>query len=287
MWNQVEKAETLPIDAFHLLKVYREGDFGLFEHLLKTSEDIEYTLSLFIQFVSLLHEGLVVTAWVSDECEANIRIELSEKTSQNLQIALFVILYFERLARTQVKEGVLFRQVLIPEELESKREVLEKRLDCCVLSSKDDCLGFVVHLDQFKMEKTYAASQINLFLLAQAQTKITPVNGKYSFETKLYGLLREKLAKGDRVSLKGISQSMGMSSRTLQRKLSFKNIYFKDMVEIVRREIIETLMSRGDAELLQNRELLSKLGYQSPTSLYRLRERMMFEGNDDSWRGSS
>ncbi|NCN41656.1 AraC family transcriptional regulator [bacterium] len=274
IWVDVEEGGVRSVDAVKLLEVAKDGDFGLFEHLLKTCGDVEYALTLFIQFLPLLHEGLMAHAWVTDEGEAHVCIELRERSPQSLQMALFAISLWERLVRPMAGDKVLFRQIWVPEDLGVLREVVEKRLGCCVLASNRDDLGFVLQTDQFKKQTANEPTKINLFLLAQAEEKLTHVKSKYSFQTRLYSLVREQLLQGKRVTLRDMSRAMGMSPRTLQRKLSQKELFFKDLIEIARREIIENLMSRGEGELLQNREVVSKLGYQSTTSLYRLRERM-------------
>jgi AraC-like DNA-binding protein len=80
------------------------------------------------------------------------------------------------------------------------------------------------------------------------------------------GLLVERLSDHQQLKLRAISKRMGMSTRTLQRRLKFCGIDFEELVDETRRSQALRLMSEGTHTMT---EIAYRIGYSDPAHFTR------------------
>ncbi len=78
-------------------------------------------------------------------------------------------------------------------------------------------------------------------------------------------VLAERLPAGD-ASIEGVSRSLGMSSRTLQRQLQLESSSFRAVLAGTRQQLATHYLDRGDLSVT---EIARLLGYSEPTSFQR------------------
>jgi AraC-like DNA-binding protein len=144
------------------------------------------------------------------------------------------------------------------------RELLENHYGCrvrfkagrnaLVFRSSDLDRPFVTHNEDL-------LAAIGSQLETELQERNVPVNvGELVRQT-----LKQSLA-GKRPTLQHIARELGMSARTLQRRLTEDNFTFQQLVENTRRELAHHYLKRTTVELNETAYLL---GYEDANSFFR------------------
>jgi AraC-like DNA-binding protein len=74
------------------------------------------------------------------------------------------------------------------------------------------------------------------------------------------------LAPSGPITVERVSKALGMSCRTLQRRLSEHDLTFRDVLARVRLEMAQKLLRQTDLPML---EIADRLGYQKPGAFSR------------------
>jgi len=144
------------------------------------------------------------------------------------------------------------------------REIFESHFGCrvrfkadrnaLVFRSSDLDHPFVTHNDELL---AVIGSQLDSELKAR--------NASMSLSEQLKDTLRRSLA-GKRPTLPDVAQELGMSARTLQRRLTDAGITFQQLVEDSRRELARHYLKQSAVEL---NEAAFLLGFEDANSFYR------------------
>jgi AraC-like DNA-binding protein len=109
---------------------------------------------------------------------------------------------------------------------------------------------------------------------AQLEAELDSTNPSQETSERVKQTLRRSMA-GRRPTLEGVAQELGLSTRTLQRRLSASKVGFQELLEAVRRELAHHFLSQVSVEY---NEIAFLLGYGDPNSFFRA-----FQG----WEGIS
>jgi len=104
---------------------------------------------------------------------------------------------------------------------------------------------------------------------AQLETELQAELGSPDLGEQVKRSLKRSLA-GKRPALQEVAQELGMSTRTLQRKLGEAEITFQQLVEDTRRELAHHYLKHSSAELNETAFLL---GYEDANSFFRAFQR--------------
>jgi AraC-like DNA-binding protein len=100
---------------------------------------------------------------------------------------------------------------------------------------------------------------------------ITRDPDRFDWDNNVRGLIQELLVEGH-VELGGVAATLGISSRTFQRRLSEHGLIFSDMVEYVRNEAAVVLLTRTTTKII---DIALAIGYSEATSFTRAFRRRM------------
>ena len=100
---------------------------------------------------------------------------------------------------------------------------------------------------------------------------ITTDPERFDWDNNVRGLIQDSLVEGH-VELGGVAATLGMSSRTFQRRLAEHGLIFSDMVEYVRNEAAVVLLTRTTAKII---DIALAIGYSEATSFTRAFRRRM------------
>jgi AraC-like DNA-binding protein len=114
---------------------------------------------------------------------------------------------------------------------------------------------------------------------AQLETELQEKNASANVGEQVKHTLKRSLA-GKRPTLQHIAQELGMSARTLQRRLTDAGITFQQQVEDTRRELARHYLAQSTVEL---NEAAYLLGYEDANSFFRAFH--LWEGTTpEAWR---
>lgn len=100
---------------------------------------------------------------------------------------------------------------------------------------------------------------------AHLETQLQGREDRLNLEEEVKRTLKRTLA-GKRPSLEGVALSLGMSTRTLQRRLTVAGVTFQQLVEDTRRELAHHYLKHSPVEL---HEAAFLLGFQDANSFFR------------------
>ncbi len=153
------------------------------------------------------------------------------------------------------------------------RELLESHFGCRVRFKADrNALVF----RSSDLDRPFVTHNEELLTLigAQLESELKSRNTSTHLDEQVKVVLRRSLA-GKRPTLGDVAQELGMSARTLQRRLTDAGITFQQLVEDTRRELARHYLKQRSVEL---NEAAFLLGFEDANSFFRA-----FQG----WEGTS
>lgn len=167
---------------------------------------------------------------------------------------------------------------ITPLRLDLKRpprnpELLEEHFNCRVRFAEDrDALVF----RDADLDKPFVTHNDELLAAigAHLETELQGRELRVNLEGEVKRTLKRTLA-GKRPSLQDVAASLGMSPRTLQRRLTDASVTFQQLVEDTRRELAHHYLKHSPVEL---HEAAFLLGFQDANSFFRAFQ---------AWEGSS
>jgi AraC-like DNA-binding protein len=144
------------------------------------------------------------------------------------------------------------------------REVLEAHYGCPVRFKAGRNALVFRNSDLDRAFVTHNAELLSA-IGAQLESELLARNAGRDIGTQVKQALKRSLA-GKRPSLQQIAQELGMSTRTLQRRLTDAGISFQHLVEETRRELAQHYLRHSTIELNETAYLL---GYEDSNSFFR------------------
>ncbi len=128
------------------------------------------------------------------------------------------------------------------------------RRDVLVLRETDLALPFVAHNEELLR-----------MLAPQLEDQLKAGRAKQSVHDQVKWVLRRLLA-GSRPDVGMVAKELGMSERTLQRRITEEGATFRDLLNEIRREQVREYLADGTVGIA---EISFLLGYDNPNSFYR------------------
>jgi len=153
------------------------------------------------------------------------------------------------------------------------RDLLESHFGCRVrFKAERNLLIF----DRGDFDLPFVTHNAELLAAVQGplEAELTARSARLSAGDQVKLALKRSLA-GKRPTVEQVAQDLGLSVRTLQRRLTDAEVSFQQVVEDTRRELARRYLKDGDVEL---KEAAYLLGYEDPNSFFRAFQ---------SWEGTS
>ena len=126
--------------------------------------------------------------------------------------------------------------------------------DVLVLREADLALPYVAHNEELLQ-----------MLAPQLEDQLKAGQARQSLNDQVKWVLR-RLLSGSRPDVAMVAKELGMSERTLQRRITEEGTTFRDLLNEIRREQVREHLSNGSVEIA---EISFLLGYDNPNSFYR------------------
>lgn len=267
-WNLLDKLASLhPIPALGLSigKNIRVQDCGVLGYLFKTSRNVGDALKCFNRFQGLLYAGSEAQL----ELLGNESVRLfwepdfgySNQTSDALLIAAMVSIIHELIAPSRLHlKSIYFTQTIPIEELAIYQAFFDCEVKQCqaklsLTFAKTDLLCPIPHVDP----------TLNNILGKQAEILLTHLPENDDFLVHLRDNLLRCLHEGRSDAIM-VAKEMGLSERTLHRRLKTKNRVYRDILKEIRKSMSVNYLS--DPKLTLS-EIALLLGYSEQSTFSR------------------
>ncbi len=145
-----------------------------------------------------------------------------------------------------------------------QRELLERYFGCPVRFRRP---RNAIVFRKSDLDRPFVTSNADLLAVvgAQLDMELEAGNGNTGIRDRVRNAVRRSLA-GRRPTLANIARELGLSPRTLQRRLNEEQVTFQKVVEDTRREMARHYLGRSDVEL---NEAAFLLGFEDANSFFR------------------
>tara|TARA_R110001592_G_scaffold6853_3_gene37826 strand:+ start:3921 stop:4919 length:999 start_codon:yes stop_codon:yes gene_type:complete len=267
-WNLLEQLETIhPISALGLSigRHIKVQDCGVLGYLFKTSRNIGDALKCFKRFQGLIYAGSEAQLEIVDESSVRLIWEpdhgYSSQTSDALLIAAMVN---------------IVRELIQPDALHLTKISFTQGIPADEISIYEDFFACEVKQHQAKLSLTFAKTDLlfpiphgdptlNNILGEQAENLLAHLPENDDFLVCLRDNLLRCLHEG-RTDAGLVAKEMGLSERTLHRRLKNKNRVYRDVLKEIRKSMSVNYLS--DAKLTLS-EVALLLGYSEQSTFSR------------------
>jgi AraC-like DNA-binding protein len=267
-WNLLEQLESIhPIPALGLSvgRNIRVQDCGVLGYLFKTSRNIGDALKCFKRFQGLIYAGSEAQLEIIDN--ENVRLVwepdygYSSQTSDALLIAAMVNIVRELIEPNSLKlKYICFTQAIPSDEMAIyenffKCEIKQHQAKLSLAFPKTDLLCPIPHEDP----------TLNNILGKQAENLLAHLPENDDFLVRLRDNLLRCLHEG-RSDAGLVAKEMGLSERTLHRRLKNKNRVYRDILKEIRKSMSVNYLSDSKLSLP---EVALLLGYSEQSTFSR------------------
>ena len=206
-----------------------------------------------------------------DECSVGFEWLLAEEDEPALLIDICFAWVVE-IARRGTGNAVQAMRVELKRG-EANRALYEAHFGCAV---KFGAPNNVIVFDRANLERPFVTHNADMLALVapQLEAELAEHLRQRNFRDQVKATLKKALA-GQRPELRIVARELGVSTRTLQRRLTDENVTFQQLVAEARRELARHYLQHSSLELNETAYLL---GYEDANSFFRAFH---------SWEGTS
>lgn len=242
------------INAHHL---------GLLGYLFSTARTLGDALHCFQRFQPLLHDAgpLSIRRRAGEVCVAWNAV-VGERTQLSDEVLLSCLLNFSR--RMTRCDGLAFSRVGFPSPMAGAGKTYEALLGCEV--AFDSGKLFACFADEL-LAHSVRGSDPNLFGLLQSllEEKLTSLSVADDFVSNLQRQVESNLLEGN-LAFEELAGRMGMTERTLQRRLKERGLSYRSLLDDVRFHLAQLYLNEGSMPLA---EISMVLGYSEQSAFTR------------------
>jgi AraC-like DNA-binding protein len=254
VWEQVMARVGDPLFGLELAEAIPFGAANLIDYLVLSSADIGAALGKLARYAPLINEADRMSVVASGD-RASMRFQIGSSLRQHVEmvVALFVRRARELFGPSWAMLHVSFAHAA-QGPLQSYQRVLKVPIhfDCPITEA-------VFPRELLALPMAGADSALNASLTAQAEellAAIKPRQEEASFVALIERTLEDGLAKGD-LTLMRLANQMGLSIRTVQRRLRAAGLTHRELVRGLRHKLAKQSL---DAPISQG-EIARTLGY--------------------------
>ena len=253
-------------DAFglHLAERVNPGDFAVLDYAARNASTLRAAYLCIVRYCRLIHSGAVVSLDQEGE-HAAMRYTLPTlPTGPARHAAEFVVATWLTTARQMTKRAFLPLSVRFqhpqPTDVSEHRRVLDCRLE---FNCADNALVFERSwLDDPVVD---ADPKLGALIARYAEELLARLPRQDSLANRVTRLLVQQLRAGD-PGLETVAQKLGLSARTLQRRLRDEGTSHQHLLETLRQQLARQYLSRPEVAI---GEVAFLLGFSEPSAFHR------------------
>jgi AraC-like DNA-binding protein len=257
-------ADALPDDllGFHLARDFDLREIGLIYYVMASSEMLEESLRRADRYSSIVNEGIRTELRCGRNTEIGVRYEGVERHSDRHQME-FLLTTTLRLCRQLTSRRLAPSRVNFLHRRREDRPALEAFFGCQItFGASADAIVFPQSLSELPI--TSADPYLNEMLIEYCENVLSRRKARRgSLRPDLENAIALLLPHG-KAHAEEISRKLGMSERTLARRLSAEGLTFARVLDELKVELAKRYLQERD---LQISEIAWLLGYREPSAL--------------------
>jgi AraC-like DNA-binding protein len=239
------------------------GDVGALDYLVCSSVTVLGAIKVAARYMRLVNEALDVRIEYNDQ-EAAIRLENSlvmPRAAADFQVGALFWKYW----RSWLKGDLSRLSVHFVHECPNDTHEYERTFAPASVSFSRDFDGFVLDRELLQAPLSGADSRLHEVIQKHAEQMLVTLPSVQSVTAEVRNLVAQELTGGN-PSAAHIAKRLGMSTRTLCRKLEHEGTTFKELLEEVRKRLAQEYVGSRDFQLS---EVALLLGYSQTGAFHR------------------
>lgn len=197
-----------------------------------------------------------------DECRVRFEWLLTAEDEPSLLVDI-CFAWVAEIARRGTANAVRARRIEF-KRAEAERALYEAHFGCAVAFG---ALQNVLVFEQADLQRPFVTHNAEVLALVapQLEAELAQQLAQFTLRDQVKATLKKTLA-GQRPELRAVARELGVSRRTLQRRLSDERVTFQQLIAEARRELARHYLQHSSLELNETAYLL---GYEDPNSFFR------------------
>lgn len=249
--------------GLHLAQLQEADTYGMVTVLCRSAATVREAIHCLIEFLPILHSTESILTLVEgekiSELRWNERSNLGSNNQSNIQGLMLNLKVLKLLWGTKLAPSY----VCLPAEMFKKiNSELESEIGCPVrFSQARSCIAFPTDF----LNILLTSANHPLFQLLYGYMERLKASQSQTVVDKVKSYVLDFMSSGE-VSIEACAKNMGMSSRTLQLRLTDHGMKFSDVLEGHRLERAKYILEKNELSIAQVADLL---GYSERTSFGR------------------
>lgn len=253
-----------PLFGLHLAQLQGPTMYGVVAALCGAAPDLREAIRCFVDYIPIIHSSESVLELVESQDVAELRWSERSDMGVNDQANLQGLLMNMKMLRTLGGTYFVSNHVHVPGRLSEKAvRDIERLVACSVRTCSNNLsIAFPARLLDLPV---HSANRPLFQLLDGYLSQLRGISRQRSIVDEVQGYVRGTLGAGD-VSIESCAKTLGISSRTLQLRLSEERVSYSSILDHQRQVCAENLLRTTD---LVVSEIADRLGYSERTSFGR------------------
>lgn len=263
IWDEVERLTADPTFGLFIGRTATASAMPLAGRLVAASATLGEGLARVMTHYRLFNDAHP-SAMIMDGDEVRFRVDSKALPVRPPRLAIeFAFAWAIDIAREAVGERLRFRSVSFEHDAPPDTTAYEAAFGCPVTFSANEAS---FSLDRALLERSTVAPDPHLIEILEryASMLATRLPARDNLGERVREVLRALLARGD-VAVELAAEALGMSPRTLQRKLREEGLSFSTLVDEGRCELAKEAL-KGSASLA---EIALRLGFSDQSAFHR------------------
>ena len=235
------------------------GTFELLDYLIVTSDTVGEGLRQFARYVVLVAPSLRIDIHGDQD---PIRVEWVDSPPSSFGVEYSVTLVVRNL-RIETEDRVRFDSVSFRHQPDDVAEI--ERLLGCPVQVGAAWSGLSLPNDAWHVPMRRRDPVLRRMLESHSRAVTSRSTSTENLAVNLHQVLTSRLARGE-AEIGAVARDLGMSSRTLQRRLSQQGLSYQQLLDRVRRETAEKSMVDSSLSI---GEIAYLVGYSEPAAFHR------------------
>jgi len=262
LWEEALRVTGDPNLGLHMAERRSRGSAGLFDYCLHAAPTLGDSLQRACRYFRLLHDGIALALEVGAGPVATLRVDmppLIPRAIPELILASFVVGIRASGDHDWAPLEVRFVHGPPADEGEHRRIFRSK------ISFSASMYALRIHQADLAAPTSGADPGLLAVLDRHAEDLLQRLPQQGSFVDEVRAAVAKELCGGN-PGVEPIAQRLGVSSRTLHRRLAERSITFKALVDELRRELAIGYLDQGDRAI---GEVAFLLGYSETSAFHR------------------
>jgi AraC-like DNA-binding protein len=263
LWQALGDALDDPLLGLHAAEWVPPGNGGVVELVLVSASNAGEAIELCVRYWRLLNEAARVNVAHDDE-GLTVEVRMSDGVPMHRHWNDFTLATISSVGRKLGARPFAPRHASVPYPRDRHAAALEALLGCPVRYDAP-ALGFALRRDDLTTPLLSANPALRQLLAGRADELLATLPPSASFDEQLREAINARLCRSD-VAVAEVARALGLSPRSLQRRLQEEGSSFREQVDRCRRAEALRLLGRPELTLT---EIAFLLGFSEASAFHR------------------